>query len=138
MHNDNLPQKILLAEDYGANVLVAGTLLELLGYEYDVASNGEEAVQKVLENRPHYMMVLMDVQMPVLDGYAATGRIRAEEKRLNISRLPIIGVTAHALAGDRQKCLVAGMDDYLAKPFLKEELEQKISLALQFRHMASA
>lgn len=133
------PCKVLLAEDYSANVLVAGTLLEILGYDYDVAENGEEAWEKVRDNHADYLLVLMDVQMPLLDGYAATGRIRAEEKRLGLPRLPIVGVTAHALAGDRQKCIVAGMDDYLAKPFMKEELEQKITRALeQYQQLASA
>ena len=119
--------RILLVEDYKANILVAGTLLELLGYDHEVADNGAEAFKKIAENPGYFQLVLMDVQMPVLDGYAATKMIREHEIAHGYSRIPIIGVTAHVLTGDKDKCLNAGMDDYLGKPFNKDELQRKIS-----------
>lgn len=115
---------VLLVEDYPANVLVATSLLEGLGYRYELAQNGQEAIEKVEKSR--YDLVLMDVQMPVIDGFTATRRIREREQRENVARTPIIGITAHALAGDREKCLDAGMDDYISKPFDIGELEEKV------------
>jgi len=120
--------RILLVEDYEANVLVATTILEELGYEYDVASNGQEAVHKITANHDLYKIVLMDVQMPLLDGYMATRMIREDERNRGLNRIPIIGVTAHALSGDMEKCVNAGMDDYIAKPFNQDELQEKIEL----------
>jgi len=115
---------ILLVEDYDPNVLVAGTFLEGFGYSYDVASNGLQAVEKFQANQ--YTAVLMDVQMPEMNGLEATRSIRVFETENGKTRLPIIGMTAHALTGDREKCIDAGMDDYICKPFNANELRDKL------------
>ena len=115
---------ILLVEDYWANVLVATAILDNLGYQYEIAENGIEAVKKYTGG--HFDAVLMDVQMPDMDGIAATQAIRAWEEKHGATHTPIIGMTAHALKGDRERCLAAGMDDYISKPFQPIELEQKL------------
>jgi PAS domain S-box-containing protein len=122
-------RKVLLAEDHNANVLVATTLLENLGYTCDVARNGQEALAKVRAAHDAYLAVLMDVQMPEMDGYKATRLIREEESSHHSAHIPIIGITAHVLSGDRDKCLQSGMDDYIAKPFNPEELAEKLAAA---------
>jgi PAS domain S-box-containing protein len=119
---------ILLVEDYPANVLVASTFIEQFGYNCDVANNGIEAVAKARANR--YDAILMDVQMPEMDGLEATKTIRDHYRINNKEHIPIIGMTAHALQGDRDKCLVAGMDDYISKPFNANELREKLAAAL--------
>ncbi|MGZ9097337.1 MAG: PAS domain S-box protein [Micavibrio sp.] len=116
--------RILLVEDYPPNVLVAGTFLEQFGYPYDVATNGREALEKIAHN--DYSAVLMDVQMQEMNGYEATQLIRQREKRRNLPETYIIGMTAHALVGDRDRCLECGMNDYLAKPFNPEDLQKKL------------
>ena len=117
--------RILLVEDNPVNLMVAQRLLQVLGAECDTAGNGEVALEKIEANA--YDLVLMDCQMPVLDGYSATRRWREiEQIRKSGHRLPIIAMTANAMAGDRQKCLDAGMDDYLPKPVTKGELERCI------------
>lgn len=116
-------RKVLLVEDYEPNVLVATAFLDNLGYEYDVARNGAEALKLV--GQADYAAVLMDVQMPGMNGYEATGLIRAQEA-ISGKRNRIIGVTAHALAGDRERCLDAGMDDFIAKPFSQSQLRDML------------
>jgi signal transduction histidine kinase/CheY-like chemotaxis protein len=117
--------RILLVEDNPVNLMVAQRLLQVLGAECDTAGNGQVALEKL--DGGGYDMVLMDCQMPVLDGYAATRRWREIEQERNLDhRLPIIAMTANAMAGDRQKCLDAGMDDYLAKPVTRGDLERCI------------
>jgi CheY-like chemotaxis protein/HPt (histidine-containing phosphotransfer) domain-containing protein len=112
--------KILLVEDNEINQQVAIELLRSGGYVCDVRSNGTEAVAAV-KNFP-YDLVLMDCQMPEMDGYEATGAIRQWEAGQKRRPLPIIALTANALSGDRQRCLEAGMTDYLKKPLSRREL----------------
>jgi signal transduction histidine kinase/CheY-like chemotaxis protein len=109
--------RVLLAEDNPVNQQVAVAMLVKRGHEVHVASNGREAVEAVRER--DYDVVLMDIQMPELDGFEATAAIRALDKG---QRLPIIGLTAHALSGERERCLARGMSEYLAKPFKAHEL----------------
>ena len=120
--------RILLVEDYAPNVLVAQTLVQDFGYDCDVASSGLEALERVQANA--YDVVLMDVQMPGMNGHEATRAIRAREENEHLPHLPIIGLTAHALAEDRDLCLAAGMDDYLSKPFRPGDLLEKLRKAL--------
>ncbi len=115
---------ILLVEDYAPNVLVATSLLEDLGYACDVATDGEQAIAQYQAGK--HKLVLMDVQMPGMDGLEATQRIRAYEKEAGRARTPIVAMTAHALASDRERCLAVGMDDYIAKPFDPDMLQEKI------------
>lgn len=120
------PMQILLVDDNPVNQKVALRLLQQLGYRADVATTGAEAI-RALEQKP-YDMVLMDVQMPELDGLEATRRIRARQQQPDapphLKRpVAIIAMTANAMHGDREKCLAAGMDDYLAKPIRAEALQ---------------
>ena len=108
-------------EDFQPNVIITSRYLRVYGYPHDVVNNGLEAVDKAKSRR--YAAILMDVQMPELNGYEATRRIRGHERANGLPPTPIIAMTAHALAGDRKRCLDAGMDDYLAKPYSAEELK---------------
>ncbi len=123
----NVPTRprVLLVDDYPPNVLVVATYLEKFGYDYDIADNGLEAVSLAKANR--YVACLMDVQMHEMDGIEATMAIRDFESQERQPHLPIIGVTAHALSGDRERCLDAGMDAYVAKPFNPSELEARLT-----------
>jgi signal transduction histidine kinase/CheY-like chemotaxis protein/HPt (histidine-containing phosphotransfer) domain-containing protein len=128
---DGLPLagKVLLVEDHPVNQKVARKLLERLGLTVDVADNGELALDRLREQP--YAMVLMDCQMPVLDGYSATRRLREIEAEQGKTRTPVIAMTAHAMSGDRERCLQAGMDDYLSKPLDRQLLEQTLSRWMQ-------
>ncbi|MCY7355246.1 MAG: response regulator [Lysobacter sp.] len=124
--------RLLLVEDNPVNLLVAQELLKVLGLGCDTAVNGEIALQKMAQSR--YDLVLMDCQMPVLDGYSAARRWREIEAATHSTqRLPIVAMTANAMAGDRQKCLDAGMDDYLAKPVTRAQLDDCLSRWLSER-----
>ena len=114
--------RILLAEDNDVNVVVATMILEGAGYTVDVALDGAQAVHAVGRNR--YDLVLMDVQMPKVDGLSATRQIRAAET--DGRRLPIVGMTANAMKEDQRRCLDAGMDDYLSKPFKPATLVETV------------
>lgn len=112
--------RLLLVEDNPVNLLVAQKLMSVLGCQADTAINGQVALQKMRDHP--FDAVLMDCQMPVLDGYSATRHWRTHEAANGLPRLPIIAMTANAMAGDRQRCLDAGMDDYLSKPIALQEL----------------
>ncbi|MEN8224317.1 MAG: response regulator [Bacteroidota bacterium] len=113
---------ILLAEDNEINQKIIQYSLTNAGYVVDIAQNGQEAIDKY--HAGEYDLVLMDVQMPVLDGFEATAHIRDMETTAlnNTTRIPIIALTANAMKGDREKCLAAGMDEYLSKPFTPNDL----------------
>jgi CheY-like chemotaxis protein len=118
--------KVLVVEDYAANVMVATMMLENLGYTPEVVSTGAAAVEKIKEVDAPFTAILMDVQMHGMNGYETTRRIRQVEKEKGFRHF-IIGVTAHALAGDRDKCLEAGMNDYMSKPIDFGILAQKLT-----------
>jgi len=108
---------ILVAEDNIVNQKVITAMLKKLGVKVDIANNGEEAISALNKPDHGYKLVLMDCQMPEVDGYAATRRLRLLEKEDDsVNRIPVIAMTAHALPGDREKCLDSGMDDYITKP----------------------
>ncbi len=109
---------VLVAEDNPTNQAVAVRWLERLGFEAEVASDGETALEALAARS--FAAVLMDCQMPRLDGYEATGELRRREG--DERRTPVIAMTAHAMKGDRERCLEAGMDDYLAKPLRPDTL----------------
>jgi signal transduction histidine kinase len=115
--------RVLLVEDYAPNVMVATLMLEHLGYDVDAVESGQLALEKVGGAQHAYAAILMDVQMNGMDGYETTRKVRAIEREKGF-RHPIIGVTAHALAGDRERCISAGMDDYITKPIHPETLAQ--------------
>ncbi|MGE3313473.1 MAG: response regulator [Planctomycetaceae bacterium] len=121
------PLRILLAEDSYANQRLAVGLLTRWGHRVTVVSNGSEAVAAV-EAKP-FDLVLMDIQMPEMDGYQATAVIREREARKG-GRIPIVAMTANAMKGDREECLAAGMDGYVAKPIRRPELQKVIEEVL--------
>ncbi len=121
----SLSGRLLLVEDNPVNLHVAQKLLGLVGCDFEVAKNGKEALSKLKASS--YDAVLMDCMMPVMDGYAATTQWRTHETAQGLRRTPIIAMTANAMAGDRQKCLDAGMDDYMAKPLNRLLLNEILS-----------
>jgi CheY-like chemotaxis protein len=119
-----LPLKVLVTDDNVINQKVASRLLQQLGYTAEIASNGCEAISAI--EKTHYDLVFMDVQMPSMDGLEATRRIREFEHRTKRRPAKIVAMTANAMIGDRDKCLNAGMDDYLAKPVRPDALQATI------------
>jgi CheY-like chemotaxis protein len=117
---------ILLAEDNAINQLLAVRMLEKQGYTVTLANNGKEALSAL--EREKFDVVLMDVQMPEMDGFEATAAIREREKATAGSHQIVIAMTAHAIAGDRERCLRAGMDGYVSKPFRLAELLKEIEV----------
>jgi len=116
---------ILIVEDNRINQKVASVLLEKSGYQFEIANNGKEAVDAVMKGT-RYNAILMDCMMPIMDGFTATEEIRRWETANQVDRLPIIALTASVLDEDVEKCFEAGMDDYVAKPFKKEHLLDKL------------
>ena len=116
--------RVLLVEDNAVNRIIATKLLEKRGHVVIAVENGALAVEATASD--HFDIVLMDVQMPVMDGLTATAHIRTREHTTGV-HLPIIAVTAHALDQDRQRCLAAGMDDYLPKPIRTSDLFSTIT-----------
>ncbi|RAG85752.1 hypothetical protein DN069_09580 [Streptacidiphilus pinicola] len=117
--------KVLLVEDNEINQTVALGMLARLGYDADVAGDGVEALELLAERR--YRAVLMDCRMPRMDGYTTTHLLRDREWEGNAPRLPVIAMTASALAEDRERCLAAGMDDYITKPLAASDLDRALS-----------
>jgi CheY-like chemotaxis protein len=113
------PLRILLAEDSLVNQKLAVALLEREGHAVTVAQNGKEAIKAFVSQE--FDLVLMDVQMPEMDGFEATAAIRERQRQTGIN-VPIVAMTAHALKGDRERCLEAGMDDYVSKPIRASQL----------------
>jgi signal transduction histidine kinase/CheY-like chemotaxis protein len=115
---------VLLVEDNKVNQLVASKLLQKFGYAYAIAENGEEALKQLAERS--FDVILMDCQMPIMDGFEATKTIRLMEQHSG-QHIPIIGLTANALDGDRERCMTCGMDDYSTKPIKIDELKDKLN-----------
>ncbi len=112
---------ILVVEDNDLNAKFLSAILKRLNFKFDLAVNGSICVEKFLEN--NYDLILMDIQMPVMNGLEATARIRELEQQMEVEhRIPIIAITAFAFEHDKQNCLDAGMDDYLTKPYRPQDL----------------
>ena len=121
---DDNAMKVLVAEDNFVNQMVISKLIESHGVNLVIAENGEKAVELFKTHAPNF--VLMDLSMPVMDGFEATAKIRAYEATNNLARTPIIATTAHVLEEDRDRCRRAGMDDFLAKPIKKYALDETV------------
>ncbi|MEL6187018.1 MAG: response regulator, partial [Myxococcota bacterium] len=121
--------RVLLVEDNPINQEVALAMLESLGGVVACASNGEEALSAVFESPHRFDVVLMDCQMPVMDGFTATRTLRARERGTG-RRVPIVALTANAMSGDREQCLATGMDEFVAKPFAVDELSAAVRRCL--------
>jgi CheY-like chemotaxis protein len=135
-HEQKTPSRrfrILLAEDNLVNQRLAVRMLEKMGHQVVVAQTGQEALHSLRSEK--FDLVLMDVQMPEMDGFAATREIRRREQG-GQEHVSVIAMTAHAMKGDRESCLEAGMDDYLAKPINREELQQVIERAMKSKNEA--
>jgi len=120
----SFPLRVLLAEDNAVNRKVAIVMVERLGCQVDAVENGREAVDRL--DPSQHDLILMDVQMPEMDGFAATAAIRKREMGTG-RHIPIVALTAHAMAGDNEKCLAAGMDGYLTKPIRPDPLREMLS-----------
>ncbi len=131
----NTSAKILIAEDYEGNIVVLSYILDDMGCTYDIAKNGQEALH--FWKQHHYDLILMDVQMPEMDGFTATTQIRSVETANNLRKTPIIGMTAHALVSDKDKCIAAGMDAYLPKPIVESDLKTQMLKYLNARKQAA-
>jgi CheY-like chemotaxis protein len=124
--------RLLVVEDNKINQMVAKGLLTQEGADVTLADNGQLGVAAVAASETPFDVVLMDVQMPVMDGYAATRMIRQE---MGLAALPVIAMTANAMASDRAACLAAGMNDHIGKPF---ELDQLVAMILRYAGKADA
>lgn len=125
---------VLLAEDSSVNWEVATHMLVTMGCQVTCVANGQEAFDAVVQTE--YDLILMDCQMPEMDGFTATRHIRRHREEAGGEHLPIIALTAHAMTGDRERCLAAGMDDYISKPFTELQLQMAISRWLTPRSTA--
>ncbi len=124
-------KRILLVEDNKVNQQVAGFMLKKLGYEFELAENGLQALEKLQQTSDNFDLVLMDCQMPEMDGFEATLSIRSGKGGESNKGIPIVALTANAMEGDREKCLDSGMDEYLAKPIQVEKLKEVFKLFIK-------
>lgn len=131
MDNTSIPQgtRILLAEDDEINAVTVERLLQKMGCRVSVAQNGQEVL--TLLSKDDFDLILMDIQMPVMDGVEATKCIRQSGEMREKARIPIIAITSYAMKGDREEFLKAGMDEYISKPVEMKELARKISGLVQ-------
>ncbi|HRU01189.1 MAG TPA: response regulator, partial [Victivallales bacterium] len=120
----NIKVKTLLVEDNAVNTKLATAILSKFNCIVECAENGIEAIEKLSQNT--YDIVFMDVQMPVMDGFTATSEIRSGKVGEHNKNIPIIAMTAHALKGDKEKCIQAGMNDYISKPISPDEIKRVI------------
>jgi len=127
VNDDSAKQIILVVEDNLINQKVATLLLKKAGFIVALANNGKEALEMIQAESLDYSLVLMDCMMPVMDGFTATGAIREWEQQQARKRLPIIALTASVFVEDIEKCYQSGMDDYVAKPFNKDVVFEKIA-----------
>jgi CheY-like chemotaxis protein len=129
-HNQNrhLSGLVLLVEDNPINAMVAEAALRQTGMQIHIVDDGKKALEWLSEHRPD--IILMDCQMPVMDGFEAARRIRDQELRQGVIRVPMVALTANVFPAERQRCLNAGMDDYLGKPFSKEDLHRVMASCL--------
>jgi len=116
--------KVLVVEDNAVNRKVLAMMLDKCGFPYEMVENGKEAVEQFTSQR--YFAILMDIQMPVMDGYTATKEIRRLESQQKRPKTPIIALTANAMESDQQKCVDAGMDDFISKPIQLDTLKHKL------------
>ena len=116
---------MLVVDDHPVNRLLARTLLTKLGHSVSEADSGAAALEQVSVERPD--VVLMDIQMPGMSGFEALSALRALESEQGWPRVPVIALTAHALAGDRERCLAQGMDGYVSKPFTAKTLSEELA-----------
>jgi two-component system, sensor histidine kinase and response regulator len=123
--------RVLVAEDNSVNQLLMTRLLEKRGHRVMMSANGREALEAL--EKDSYDLVLMDVQMPEMDGLEATARLRKKEKDRGVIRLPVIALTAHATKGDQERCLAAGMDGYLTKPIRPKQLDELLQKYVTLR-----
>jgi CheY-like chemotaxis protein len=130
-HKPSRPSRVLLVEDNAVNRRVAVGMLGKLGSEVTEAQDGQAALECL--ERASFDLVLMDVQMPNMDGFQATAAIRANPQW---AEMPVIAMTAHAMKGDRERCLQAGMDDYIAKPIRLEDLRVALDKWVGATHCA--
>jgi CheY-like chemotaxis protein len=118
----HLKGQVLIVEDYAFNQMLVETMLQKIGLTTQTVDNGQQAVEAVMAETHPIDAILMDLQMPVMDGHTATAHIRAWEQTQQRNRLPIIALTADAFPEDRARCLSVGMDDYLSKPLVMNDL----------------
>jgi CheY-like chemotaxis protein len=123
-----LGARVLLVEDNPVNVVVAEAMLRNLGYEVHTVGDGQQAVHWLSHRSCD--VVLMDCAMPVMDGFDATREIRRRELQLGASRVPVVALTAHLAAEERERCRDAGMDDFLSKPFDADDLQRVVERCL--------
>ena len=119
------PVHILLVDDVKVNLIVLSTMLQRWGHLIETASDGRQAIELMKQHR--YDLVFMDCQMPEMDGYECTRQVRVPDTGAQDPQVPIIAVTAHAMTGDKERCLAAGMDDYISKPIDQVELQSKLT-----------